>query len=109
MSEKYPRTPHLPWSPGGTRDDRRLTDVEPLLGRELVLTEKMDGSNVCLEREHVFARSHTAEPRHPSFDALKAVHAALRWQIPSHWQLFGEWLWARHSITYDRLPAYLLI
>lgn len=26
---KYPRTKHLPWSPGGTNDDKRMTDVEP--------------------------------------------------------------------------------
>jgi hypothetical protein len=109
MSEKYPRTPHLPWSPGCARDDKQLLSVAPLLGRELVITEKMDGSNVCLEREHVFARSHAAAPRHPSFDALKAVHAALRWQIPDTWQVFGEWLWARHSLSYDRLPAFLLV
>ena len=109
MSDKYPRTIHLPWSPGGTKDDRKLADVHALLHRELVITEKLDGSNVCLEREQVFARSHNDAPRHPSFDALKAVHATLRWQIPPHRQVFGEWLWARHSIAYDRLPAFLLV
>ena len=109
MSDKYPRTSHLPWSPGGTKEDRILANVDALLHRELVITEKLDGSNVCLEREQVFARSHNDAPRHPSFDALKAVHAALRWQIPAYWQLFGEWLWARHSIAYNRLPTFLLI
>ncbi len=39
---KYPRTPHLPWSPGGTRDDRRLASVSRLLDQELVITEKLD-------------------------------------------------------------------
>ena len=109
MSDKYPRTSHLPWSPGGTKDDRKLANVDTLLHRELVITEKLDGSNVCLEREQVFARSHNDAPRHPSFDALKAVHATLRWQIPAHQQIFGEWLWARHSIAYNRLPAFLLV
>ena len=109
MSEKYPRMPHLPWSPGVTSDDRIIESLDALLGAPLIFTEKMDGSNVCLEREQVFARSHTESPRHESFDALKALHAGLRFVIPSEWQLFGEWLWARHSIAYDRLPAYLLL
>jgi hypothetical protein len=44
MSPKYPRTPHLPWSPGGTSDDRRLTDVSSLLNVGLVITENERGS-----------------------------------------------------------------
>lgn len=109
MSEKYPRMPHLPWSPGCTKDDRMLASVDSLLDRELVISEKADGSNICLERANVYARSHNEAPSHESFDALKALHATLRWQIPERWQVFGEWLWARHSIVYDRLPAYLLV
>ena len=33
MSAKYPRSFHLPWSPGGTSDDKRMADVSGLLGR----------------------------------------------------------------------------
>ena len=55
-SEKYPRMAHLPWSPGGTRDDRRLTSVEPLLCRPLIVSEKLDGSNACFSRDSLFAR-----------------------------------------------------
>ena len=64
---------------------------------------------MCLEREKVYARSHSDAPRHESFDALKALHATIRWSIPEDWQVFGEWMWARHSIAYERLPAYLLV
>src|SRR5579862_5193252 len=98
MSEKYPRIFHLPFSPGGTSDDKVMSDVEALLGRELVLTEKMDGSNVCLESKQVYGRSHTDAPKHESFSALKALHASTRHLIPPDWQVFGEWLWAMHSI-----------
>jgi hypothetical protein len=109
MSQKYPRTPHLPWSPGGTNDDRRLTDVEHLLVTEVVVTEKMDGSNVCLESNAVFARSHMAAPKHPSFDALKALHGGIKHKISTGTQVFGEWCYARHSIEYTALPNYLMI
>lgn len=106
---KYPRTKHLPWSPGGTSDDKRLASVASLLNRPLVLTEKMDGSNVCLTAENVFARSHAGAPKHPSFDALKAGHAAIRGKIPSYMQVFGEWLFARHSIAYTALKSYFQV
>jgi hypothetical protein len=109
MSPKYPRTSHLPFSPGGTNDDRRLSDVDFLIGNPLIATEKMDGSNVCLERDVVYARSHSGPPAHPSFDALKSLHASLRHLIPNNFQIFGEWLYARHSISYNALPSHLMI
>lgn len=109
MSPKYPRTAHLPYSPGGTSDDRRIESVEGFLCTPLVLTEKMDGSNVCLESESVFARSHASAPNHPSFDALKALHATIKGRIGTGIQVFGEWCYAKHSISYEALPSYLLV
>jgi hypothetical protein len=108
MSKKYPRTPHLPYSPGGTSDDRRILSVRPFLGTDLILTEKMDGSNVCLEREACFARSHASTPSHPSFDAFKAFHAVVRDRLGEDLQVFGEWLYAKHSIIYNALPTYFM-
>jgi hypothetical protein len=108
MSPKYPRTPHLPWSPGGTSDDRRLASVDPLLEDRLIITEKMDGSNVCLEADACFARSHASTPKHPSFDAFKSFHASVRHLLPEGLQVFGEWLYAKHSIGYSALPHYFL-
>ena len=100
MNAKYPRTAHLPWSPGGTNDDKRLLTLDQLLGRELVLTEKLDGSNLCMTHDAMYARSHSGSPRHPSFDAAKALHAKVRHLIPSHLSFFGEWCMALHSIEY---------
>lgn len=73
------------------------------------MTEKMDGSNVCLTRDAVFARSHNGPPSHPSFDLLKAQHAAVKRNIPEHVEVFGEWLYAVHSIRYNNLPSYLQV
>jgi len=108
MSPKYPRTPHLPYSPGGTSDDRRISSVEAFLCTPVVLTEKLDGSNVCLEKEACFARSHATAPNHPSFDAFKAFHASVKGQIGDGIQVFGEWVYAKHSISYSDLSAYFL-
>ena len=109
MSEKYPRSWHFPWSPGGTRDDFRLKSASHFLGKRLIISEKVDGSNVCLEHNMVYARSHGQPPAHPSFDMLKSVHARVKHNIPQDYQVFGEWMFAKHSIEYDKLPHYLLL
>lgn len=106
---KYPRTFHLPYSPGASKEDKIQHDVSNLIGRNLIMTEKMDGSNVCLTRDAVFARSHNGPPSHPSFDLLKAQHAAVKRNIPEHVEVFGEWLYAVHSIRYNNLPSYLQV
>jgi len=108
-SPKYNRTFHLPWSPGGTNDDKRAVSVDHLIGAPIVITEKMDGSNTSLETEGCFARTHSGPPAHASFDGLKALHASIKYKIPDYMQLFGEWCYARHSIEYNALPGYFLL
>ncbi len=106
---KYPRTCHLPQSPGGTRDDRRLSSLDSFRGRTLILSEKLDGSNVCLQADACYARSHGQAPTHPSFDAFKAFHAQVQGRIGANVQLFGEWLYAKHSIHYTKLTNYFML
>lgn len=109
MSAKYPRTPHLPWSPGGTSDDRRILDVSTLINVDLVITEKCDGSNLTYTRDQVLARSHGQAPTHPSFALAKATHAGLRGSIEEGLSLFCEYCYAVHSIEYEGLPGYSLL
>lgn len=109
MSAKYPRSFHLPWSPGGTSDDKRAADVSGLLGVPVVITEKLDGSNLTYTREHVFARSHAGPPSHPSFDLAKATWARIRHLVPEGVSLFCEYCYAVHSIAYGGLPDYSFV
>lgn len=108
-SPKYNRTPHLPWSPGKGSDDKVAKDLSSLLGQPIVITEKMDGSNTSLENDGCYARTHAGPPTHKSFDGLKALHASIQYDIPKNHQYFGEWLYAKHSIHYTRLPAHFLM
>jgi hypothetical protein len=108
-SQKYPRIPHLPWSPGTAPDDRRLPDTTSLLDHPLVITEKLDGSNLCMTSDEVFARTHAHAPKHPSFDMAKRVWAGIRSQIPAGLSVFGEWLYAKHSIQYRSLPGFFVV
>ena len=109
MSAKYPRSFHLPWSPGGTSDDKRMADVGPLLGVELVITEKCDGSNLTYTRKNVFSRSHAGPPSHPSFDLAKATHGQIGYLIAEGLSVFCEYCYAIHSIEYEGLPDYSLV
>lgn len=45
---KYPRTLHLPGSPGMTDDDKVIKSLAGFEGEEVVVTAKMDGEN-CLD------------------------------------------------------------
>ncbi len=102
---KYPRTPHLPWSPGATADDRFRPNLNAFIGTEVVVTEKMDGENSSLYCDGLHARSLDSR-HHPSRDWLKAFHHRIAWQIPPGWRICGENLYARHSIAYKALKSY---
>ena len=68
--EKYPRTPHLAYSPGQSSDDIVLNKGESAGFREdsIVVTEKLDGGNCLLYGGKVFARTHKKEAEHWSFN-----------------------------------------
>jgi hypothetical protein len=109
VSAKYPRSFHLPWSPGGTRDDKRMASTETLYGVPIVITEKLDGSNMAMTRSAIYARSHSGPPTHPSFAWAKALHARVCGQIDVGLTLFGEYCYAVHSIVYEKLPGYFFL
>lgn len=109
MSAKYPRSFHLPWSPGGTSDDKRLRDVAGLLRVPLVITEKCDGSNLAYTRQAVYSRSHSGPPTHASFDLAKATHGRIGHLVSPGITVFCEYCYAVHSIEYGALPGYSLV
>lgn len=114
MNIKYPRTYHLPFSPGATKDDKKLKDgwFEYYRGKTLVFTEKLDGENSCLCQQGVFARSHASETRSPWSVNLWGKDG-LYWRVNAligkNEYIFGENLYGIHSIEYDRLKSYFHI
>jgi hypothetical protein len=104
---KYPRTFHLPDSPGATDDDKILADLTGLTG-ELVVTEKMDGGNVTFTRDTMFARSLDSGTQ--AWDrACKAVWGRVAHDIPTGWRISGESMWARRSVGYRDLAGVYLV
>ncbi|MFJ7265272.1 RNA ligase family protein [Streptomyces sp. NPDC099050] len=108
MRTHYPRTPHLPWSPGATSDDVRTTGPGMLAGfagREVVVTEKLDGENTTLYADGLHARS-LDSGHHPSRAWVKGLQSRIGPGIPAGWRVCGENVYARHSLAYEELDAY---
>ena len=110
QSEKYGRTYHFPFSPGTTSDDRinyeYWSDIQKI--NKLIVTEKLDGENTCLNQFGVFARSHVAPTIHPWAAYLKQ-----RWELIKNdlgeLEIFGENLYAIHSIEYPNIDQHFFV
>lgn len=105
---KYPRTFHLPWSPGLTKDDRQMQSMTGFENQEIVVTLKMDGENTTMYSDFMHARSLTSES-HPSRNRVRALHGEIAHNIPQDWRICGENLYAKHSIKYTSLPGYFML
>ena len=105
---KYPRSHHLPWSPGMTKDDRVMEGDDPFAGQQVVVTVKLDGENTTMYSDRVHARSIEYDP-HPSRNWVKALHARIAHDIPDSWRVCGENLWAEHSIGYKNLDDFFVV
>ncbi|MGL6096986.1 MAG: RNA ligase family protein [Fimbriiglobus sp.] len=115
---KYPRTPHL-FGSRGTDDDKHLSaraSAAFAADPSLVVEEKLDGTNVGLHftptgRLVLQCRGHEITAgMHPQYDLFKqwaaVTRPALERMIADRFILFGEWLYAKHSVHYRGLPHY---
>lgn len=108
MFSKYPRTPHLPWSEGFTPDDVFLSDISLLEGKEIIVTEKLDGENTNLYCDKYHARSIDSSS-HPSQDYVRKIWADKKYLIPQGMRITGENMFAKHSIKYEKLTSYFYV
>lgn len=115
--KKYPRIPHLPGSSVSEDDISALFPVG-----EFYVFEKLDGTNLGISMrggELVFQnRGGYLENKrpHPQWDAAKnwafslyENFVSLFTNLPSGSVLFGEWMYAKHSIHYTRLESLFIV
>ena len=115
---KYPRTPHL-FGSKGTDDDKHLGRKESeafIADPSLIVEEKIDGTNVGIHftshgRMVLQCRGHEiTEGMHPQYDLFKqwtsVKRPMLEAMLGSRFILYGEWLYAKHSVHYRALPHY---
>lgn len=117
---KYPRTLHLQGSrlqPGD--EDLDAIPWSEVVGRYVVVEEKMDGANGALSFDtagqlFLQSRGHflTGGPREKHFNLFKqwahGIATELWDRLGPRFVVYGEWLYAKHTIFYDRLPRYFL-
>lgn len=110
-SRKYCRSLHAQISLGTTSDDRFMPSgyVQAFAEMdELVLTEKLDGQNNCFSKKGVFARSHTSPTEHAWDKPMRE-----RWELIKNdlndLEIFGENMYAIHSIAYQKLESYFYV
>ena len=118
--KKYPRTPHLEGSrlqPGD--EDLSQIRFSEIAGRHLVVEEKCDGANSAIsfseEGELLLqSRGHylTGGYRERHYNLMKQwanVHKDVFYQVlGSRYIMYGEWMYAKHTVFYDALPHYFL-
>ncbi|MEM9049740.1 MAG: RNA ligase family protein [Pseudomonadota bacterium] len=114
---KFPRTRHIEGSrlqPGDLDDG---VPLRSLAGAALVVAEKLDGANAALSfapdgqlflqsRGHVLTGG-GLERHFALFKTWATSHAArLFARIGARFIIYGEWLYAKHTVFYDQLPHY---
>lgn len=105
---KYPRTFHLPWSPGVKKDDRVISSLDGFEGQDVVVSVKLDGENSNLYSDHYHARS-IDSLHHASRSWVKNLHGRIAYEIPQGWRLCGENVFAKHTIHYLDLETYFYL
>jgi hypothetical protein len=121
MFFKFPHTPHLLWlGKAPCREDKVLSAEEgrAFVAGEITVEEKVDGSNIGFSLDakgllQVQSRgNYLTRGAHPQFQPLwpwlESRRSALSEALRPGLLLFGEWCFARHSVSYTRLPDWFL-
>ncbi len=120
LMQKYPRTPHIEGSryqPGD--EDLDSVPFSAIANEYVVVEEKVDGANAAISFDlqgqlRLQSRGHylTGGPRERHFNLFKQwahSHYAALWDVlGDRYLLYGEWLYAKHTVFYNRLPHYFL-
>jgi len=127
----FPRTKHLPWEANTSRDDLIASEdeIKQALSScdSLQIEEKVDGANlgvafdeqdqpIARNRNHFLRKSFSAKtPAKMQFSSLwtwmyqrKALFESLAQLLGERVVVYGEWLFACHSIKYNALPDVFL-
>ena len=117
---KYPRTRHLENSKKQVGDeDLKNVKFTELEGKFLVLEEKVDGANCGISfgtdgKMYLQSRGHFLNGGYGErqFDLFKLWAGCYEEQLGQllgeRYVMYGEWLYAKHTVFYDKLPHYFM-
>ncbi len=116
MFVKYPKTYHI--FPVTSKYNLDNATIGRLLAGEVIVEEKMDGSNTGIIRHrqgfHLQKRNSLVGPSvHEQFDFFYNWANTQNYEkimaVPEGTLIYGELLYAVHTIYYDKLPDYFLV
>ncbi|MES2947960.1 MAG: RNA ligase family protein [Pseudomonadota bacterium] len=115
---KYPRTPHIEGSrlQAGDEDQSHVL-LATLAHQHAVIEEKLDGANAAISftaagdmllqsRGHYLVGGGRERQFAPFRQWAQAHEGRLLERLEDRYVLYGEWLYAKHSVSYDQLPHY---
>ena len=117
---KYPRTRHLEGSRLQAGDeDLSQVPFREILGRYIVIEEKIDGANSAISFDGdgnllLQSRGHylIGGNRERHYNLLKQwanIHKDRFFDVlGSRYIMYGEWMYAKHTVFYDALPDYFM-
>ncbi|TFK42162.1 ATP dependent DNA ligase [Crucibulum laeve] len=122
---KFPRTPHLINLGAATEDDIVIPTTVSLPEGHVVITEKIDGANMgfslSADRTEIITQNRSHYVNSTSHEQFKKLglwidrHREDLYKIldrdpyfAQRYILYGEWLFATHSIPYSHLPDHVL-
>lgn len=117
---KYPRTPHLEGSRLQSGDeDLRQIPFSAIKDKHLVVEEKCDGANsavsfdtdgtLLLQSRGHYLRGGYGERHYALLKTWANVHHKAFYDVlGARYIMYGEWMYAKHALFYDRLPHYFL-
>ena len=118
--KKYPRTPHVEGS-RLQKGDEDLSQIpfESIKNKYLVIEEKVDGANTAIsfhDKKELLLQSRgqslTGGYRERHYNFLKqwaSIHQDKLYDVlGTRYIMYGEWLYAKHTVYYDALPHYFL-
>jgi hypothetical protein len=104
---KYPRTYHFPFSNPST-DDKIIHDVDMFNGKNVVVTEKLDGQNVSCYNNFIHNRSlEFTTGEHNTY--IKNLWGSIKHNIPDNFRICGEDVSVVHSIKYNNLSHFFYV
>jgi hypothetical protein len=117
---KYPRTQHIEGSRSQPGDeDLNNVPFKRISNRFVVVEEKVDGANCGISFSEggellLQSRGHylTGGGRERHFNLFKTwanIHVSQLWNIlEDRYIMYGEWLYAKHTVFYDELSHYFM-
>ena len=103
---KYPRTYHLPYSEKLGSDDKKMPNDDHLIGKNVVVTIKMDGENTTIYNDYTHARSLNSLVDSEDRRWVEALRKSkIENNVPDSFRICGENLFYKHTCAYDDLES----